>query len=126
MKMVSLELPEKSKEEMAECCESLGDGDKYPWGMQLSFEKEQLALLPELSEVTVGDKVMIMCEACVTEVSLRESTRGDKHHSVRVQVEQVAVEQKVEKTIKDMTLKEYSMLRKAGMGDSSGSKELVI
>jgi len=118
--MVDMKLPKKSKAELSkECmpCVGSGEQDRWPYGLQLRFETEQVDKLPAMKEYKVGDKIIVQAEACVTEVRMSEtqSTSADKkvRWTVELQIEQVACEPKTAKKLEQMSPKEY---RKARLG----------
>ena len=67
MKLVDMKMPKKSKEEMDTALTgAIIEQDKYPWGLHLTFEKDQVDKLPILKSANVGDKVIVIGEATVT------------------------------------------------------------
>jgi GGDEF domain-containing protein len=112
MELVDMKLPEKSKEETKDCCAPCcGDQEKYPWGLQLRFEKEQVEKLPSLKEYKVGEKVKIIAEAIITEISIRETVKDDENYRVELQIEKIACEPVFEKSPEEMSIKEYRKMR---------------
>ena len=107
-----MKLPKKSKEEMKACCEPYcEDKEKYPWGLQLRFEKEQVEKLPSLKDYKVGEKVKITAEATITEISIRETIKDDENYRVELQIEKIACEPVFEKSPEEMSIKEYRKMR---------------
>lgn len=116
--MVDMKLPKKSKEELKQECQpcTLGsEQDRWPYGLQLRFETEQVEKLPAMKEYKVGDKISIQATASVTEVRMSEtqSTSQDKkvRWTVELQVEQIACEPYVKKPLEKMSMKEYRQAR---------------
>ena len=121
MKLSDMKLPKKTKKEI----EAYGrpvmadNQDRWPYGLQLRFETEQVEKLPVLKTFKVGDKVTVLAEATVTEVRMSEiqATRDKKtkmHHTVELQVEQIGCTSKEVKPIKQLSPKEYRRLREDG------------
>lgn len=119
MEMTDMKLPRKSKEEMkkemASCmpmCEQ--EQDRWPYGLQLRFEKDEIAKLPALKGYKVGDKVIISAEAKVTDTRVSERTRGGEvveDHTIEMQIEKISCEPKVKKKPEEMSMKEYKEMR---------------
>lgn len=115
--MVDMKLPKKSKEEMKkECCVGMPESqDRWPYGLQLRFETEQVEKLPAMKEYQVGDKILVQAVASVTEVRMSEtqSTNTDKkvRWTVELQIEQVSCEPYVNKPLEKMSMKEYRQAR---------------
>jgi len=111
MSLVDMKLPKKSKKDLVKVADYEIERDRYPYGLQLRFENEQVEALPSLKNYKVGDKVRIEAEANVT--SVRQSELQDKKASyvVEIQIERIAVEPKVNKPAEKMTPKEYREMR---------------
>jgi hypothetical protein len=115
MELTSMELPEQSKEEVG--VTALGiEQDQWPYGLQLTFNKEQISALPSLADYKVGDRVLISAEACVTAVRMSERKKGEDDHSIEMQIEKVGCEPLSEKDVEEMNPREYESMRKKGMG----------
>lgn len=112
MELVDLKLPKLSKKELtAECAVSPDNGDRWPWGLQIRFEKEQIEKMPGLVDFKVGDRVLIQAEACVTSIRVSERQNGKEDHTIEMQIEQIACEPKVKKALDKMSPKEYRKAR---------------
>ena len=117
MNLVNMLLPKKTKEELKKdnVPASLGEQDRWPWGLQLRFETEQIEKLPALKTFVVGDKVIVMAEAKVTEVRMSETqSTGEEaktRRTVELQVESIDCEKKVKKSPEKMNPKEYRNMR---------------
>ena len=118
MTLVDMKLPKRTEKEMkAEClpCKPPGEQDHWPYGLQLRFETEQVEKLPKLKDFKVGDRVVVLGEATVTEVrqSETQSTNEKKrtNYTVELQMEQVSVEAKEVKPLEKMSPKEYRKAR---------------
>jgi len=111
--LVDMKLPKKTKEELKkEClpCAS-NDQEQWPYGLKLSFEKEQVDKIPSLKSLNVGDKVLVQGEGSVVEVRMSERQGGEDRHSVEIQIEKVSVGLAVKKPMEKMSPKEYRMER---------------
>lgn len=120
MKLVDMKLPKKSEKELKECCcpTPVDKQDRWPYGLQLRFETEQVEKMPSLKDYKVGDKVVISAEAAVTEVRMSEtqSTDRDKQtrYTVELQIQQIGCEPKSKKAVKEMSPTEYRKAREYG------------
>ena len=113
MKLTDMKLPKKTKAELKTECQPIGceDEDRWPYGLRIDFEKEQVAKMPEVAGLKVGDAVSISGIGKVTSVRMSER-HGKDDHSVEIQIEQVGVSSK--KKLKDMDMKEYRKARSEG------------
>ena len=119
MNLVDMKLPKESKEELKRDSYSSiteGEQDRWPYGLQLRFETEQVEKLPILKTFVVGDKITVMGEATVTEVRMAETqtTMGKEaktQHTIELQVESVDCEKKIKKAPEKMNPKEYRNMR---------------
>jgi len=95
MKMINVKLPKKTKEELkgmatpveAEC-------DRWPYGLKLTFESEQVDKLPQLEKMKIGQKVNIEGIGELTSIRMNEEKEGKKRYSVEVQLHEVGCESK--------------------------------
>jgi len=119
MKLIDMKLPKKTKKELKGEYPSVRqeNQDRWPYGLQLRFETEQVELMPSLKDYKVGDKIIVMAEASVTEVRMSETQSTDKdkktRYTVELQIEQVACEPKVKKPVEKMNPQEYRKMREA-------------
>ena len=93
MALVDMKLPKKSKKEMkTECmpCETSGQ-DRWPYGLQIRFQKEQVVKIPVLAGLRVGDTVNIQGVGSVTFIRVSEKQNGKEDHDVEVQIEKIDV-----------------------------------
>jgi ribosomal protein L21E len=113
MELVDVKLPKKSKTELKAECEpiSTADQDRWPWGLQLLFEKEEIAKIPSLTNYKVGDKVAIQAEASVTSIRMSERQNGKEDHTVELQIEKVSCEPVIKKSLEKMSPSEYRKAR---------------
>lgn len=96
MEMVDLELPKKTKKELkADMMPSTmgSEGPKYPYGLQIRFEAEQIAKLPRLEKVKIGEDVTIEAKGEVTEIRMNEQKEGKKMYTVQVQLKKVGIQE---------------------------------
>jgi len=73
------------------------DGDIYPYGTRLSFNKAQIEKLPALKGVAVGTRVEVSGIGKVIEIRAneREGTNGSEH--VEIQIQQIDLTVKKQK-----------------------------
>lgn len=108
MKLVDMKLKKRStKDSLPEPY----DGEKYPYGMKLSFDKEQIDKMPELKNVQAGAMVDLMAVGKVTEVRITER-RDNSRHSVEIQIQQIGVVPR--KKLGKMNMAEYNAARDKG------------
>ena len=92
MDLIDLKLPKRSKEEMAKLNEPMKDeGDRYPYGMKITFESEQVEKFPGMEDYRVGEKVMINGLGEVINVRMNEKKEGKKEYSVEMQIKKISV-----------------------------------
>lgn len=81
MKMVSMAMKPEGKSDKASCCacSSPGcdceSGEKYPWGLRISLEGDQLEALEMTAMPGIGSTMTMTCEVRVT--GCREDERQD-------------------------------------------------
>ena len=121
MKLVDMKLPKKTKEELKnDCCAPCASDqqDRWPYGLQLRFETEQVEKMPSLKDYKVGDKIIVSAEATVTEVRMSETQSKDKdkrtRYTVELQIQQIGCEPKSKKPVKEMSSAEYRKARERG------------
>lgn len=114
MKLTDVKLPKKTKSELKDECPSIGyeERDRWPYGLQIRFEKEQITKMPEVAKLKVGDTVSVSGTGKVISVRMSERRGGQDDHSVEIQIEQVGVSSK--KKLQDMDNKEYRKARDEG------------
>jgi len=115
MKMVSMEKKYNKKDNMPK--ETIGVdmdySEKYPYGLRIDLQKDQVDKIPELKNCKVGDMVNIMGYGKIVAVRMAEM-HGKDTHNVEIQIEKIAVDKK--KSLEQMNQKEYNDARKQGKG----------
>lgn len=108
MNLTDVKLPKKTKAELkGDCCPSTAaDQDRYPYGLQISFENEQVSKMSSLTGLQVGDKVNIEAVGTVTSIRVSERQSSGKDHRVEIQIEKIGVEadvaEKQKKQVSDL------------------------
>jgi hypothetical protein len=95
MKMVDIKLPKKTKKEMMDempAISTIEERDRWPYGLRLHFETEQIDKLPHLKDMKIGQKVTVQGVGEVTEISMREQKEGKESWVVEVQLHEVGCE----------------------------------
>jgi hypothetical protein len=99
MKMVNMAMkPEKKGEGKSDCCCCAGpcgcEGDKprYPWGLQLRLENEQLDALGMKDMPKTGETMMISCMVKVTQCGEEEREGEEPSRNVSLQIVEMGVE----------------------------------
>jgi hypothetical protein len=90
VELIDLRLTKKSKKELNKGMEI--DQPKYPYGFQLRFDSEQVAKLPQLEKVKIGEKVTIQGIGEVVEVRKVDRQKENNQFSVEIQLKQIGVE----------------------------------
>lgn len=99
MKVVNMALkPEKNEEGKSDCCCCSGpcgcdEGKpRYPWGLQISLEKEQLDALGIKDMPMTGTVVTLQATAKVTRCSEEEREGAEPMRSISLQITDLAFE----------------------------------
>ena len=59
----------------------------YPWGLDINLEDESLKKLGmDISDMKVGQKISIMAEAKVTNISQTVNEKGEDHRAIGLQI----------------------------------------
>lgn len=110
--LIDVKLAKKTKEELkTECGPSIADQEKWPYGLRMNFEKEQIDKIPSLANLQVGDKVTVQGEGSVIEVRVSERQGEKDRHNIEIQIEKVAVEPLIKKKPEEMSMKEFRAMR---------------
>jgi hypothetical protein len=94
VELKDLKVPKKTKKELKEMTAPiLGEPDKYPYGMRLTFDTELMTKFPELEKVKAGDKVNLSGVGEVIMVR-KVDRQGDKKqdYSTEIQIQKLGVE----------------------------------
>ena len=95
MELKDLKIPKKTKKELKESTSSpsLGEQEKYPYGMRLTFDTELMTKFPELEKVKAGDKVNLSGIGEVIMVR-KVDRQGDKKqdYSTEIQIQKLGIE----------------------------------
>ena len=110
MEFVSMKLEEPVESTVAEPIEK-PSRPKFPYGLKLRFEREQLEQYPALKLLDIGDKVLIDADATVVSKSISEDADGSGYCSIEIQIEKISVEKENPKPVEQMTQAEYRILR---------------
>ena len=113
MEFVDMKLEEPVNSTAAEPIEV--SRPKFPYGLKLRFEKEQINQYPALKLLDVGDKVLIDANATVVTKSMSEETEGQGYCSIEIQIEKISVEKENPKPVEQMSQAEYRILRNENM-----------
>jgi len=65
--------------------------ERYPYGLQLRFEQEQVSKMPKLKTFKVGDQITLTGKGEVIELRMREEQGGKESWTVEVQIKKVDV-----------------------------------
>jgi len=110
MELTEMKLPPpKKKGESTVAYDGPFGSEMWPYGLRLSFEKEQIDKLPSLKNYKVGDVVSIQAKATVTQVSSTERQKGSDRYTVEMQIEKIGCEP--DKPLSKMSMKEYRAAR---------------
>ena len=119
-KMVDLKLKENN--ESKEVAKRSLTSARYPYGLHLNFEQEQIEKITILKDSHVGDRVIIHAEGRIHSKRIAENENNgvtnmlrkrtvDKEYNVGIQLEKIAVIPKTNKKPEEMNPKEYREMR---------------
>lgn len=96
MKMADMKMPKRTEKEMKGMAEAvkMEERDRWPYGLQLRFENEQIDKLPHLKNLTVGQKVTVQGVGEVTSLHMTERENNKENWTVEVQLHEVGCEGK--------------------------------
>lgn len=97
MKMIDMKKPKVSKEEMKKMnSPSLPyeNRDRWPWGLRLTFEEDEVEKMPGLEKLKVGEKVDIDALGEATSIRMNESKDNKKRYTIEIQIQKCGVESK--------------------------------
>ncbi len=97
MKLHDMKRPKPKKKDMT--AEAVPyESDRYPYGLELNFEAEEVSKIPSLKNLTGGEKVKIVGEGKVTGIRINDTTDGsgkaENSHSVTIQLQSIGVASK--------------------------------
>jgi hypothetical protein len=96
MKLISMEQKKEPKDKKQKCgIEACDSAKKYPWGLRINFDSENVSKVSALSDVSVGDVVTIQAKAHVVETSARETQSGPDRR-VELQIVSIGIEADVD------------------------------
>lgn len=128
MKMVNMALPKEKggKSEGCCCCGPCDCGDegkpRYPWGLQISLEKEQLDALGIKEMPMTGTVVTLQATAKVTRCSEEEREGAEPMRSISLQITDLSLESKAaERKPVNMAETAKSLYGDSMKGHDSGS-----
>ncbi|KKN75056.1 hypothetical protein LCGC14_0384300 [marine sediment metagenome] len=92
MKMIDLKWTKAEiKKRNKPTTERILEGETYPWGLKVHFEKEAVDKMDSLKKVKVGAMVDIHAIGKVVEVSITDRDKSKKRHRVEIQLQQVGI-----------------------------------
>jgi len=94
MKLVDLKLPKQKRDEKAEGIEP--SREDYPYGLQLSFQKEQVEKIKSLQDVKTGAMVSIVATGKVTEIRITDRADDKTRHTVEIQIQEIGIADKAD------------------------------
>ena len=92
MALVDMKRPKIKKSDMKDVVAGYpGEGDRYPWGLQLRLEREELERLGlDAKDFKIDANVSITASGSVTGIEMRESTGGkQEYQTVSIQIEKL-------------------------------------
>jgi hypothetical protein len=112
MKLVDMKRPKKNKKELNEeaTIGYAGESERYPYGLKLCFEDEEIEKLDVLKDVKAEQAVKfdgIGKITLVEAVDAAENSGRRKRRRVEIQVEKIAVMKKSDKKLEEMEPEEY-------------------
>ena len=91
--MIDMKLAKEKAKKMASCCpEPAGKGPRYPYGLELNLEKDQLKKLGISTKGRkVGEKGNIVAEYEVTRLSETQNQSGEDSQSMALQITKLKI-----------------------------------
>ena len=91
MKLIDVKRPKRKHDKAMEVPEA--EGERYPWGLRLTFEKEEIAKIKGLKGIAVGAKVNVQGIGKVTSVRITTTDNENERtqHTVEIQIQRVGV-----------------------------------
>lgn len=90
MKLFSVKRPKKKSGKAMEVPSDI-ERERYPWGLRLTFEKEDIAKVKVLQNIAVGAKVNVQATGKVVSVRTSDNEDERKRHTVEIQIQKVGV-----------------------------------
>jgi len=91
-RLIDMELDDDTKLDMPAIAADGPEGPKWPYGLRICLEKEQLDKLGLDCDCDVGDVIDLRAFAVVTSVSKGESEYSGPYSRVELQIQKLAVE----------------------------------
>ena len=107
MKLINMKKPKLTKEEMKEQAVEIPSPegeDRYPYGLRIRLQSDEVAKIESLQKIEAGAMVMIKALGKVTEVSVVDS-EDDKRRTVEIQIHEIGI---ADKAGDKEAFKEYS------------------
>ena len=93
MTLTDMKLLKRNKEELKKEMPSVEiERDRWPYGLQLRFESEQVNKLPYLKNMKIGEKVSVSGIGEVTSIRMNEKKGGKEDYTVEVQIQKIGCE----------------------------------
>lgn len=94
MKLFDMKIPKKTKKDREKemTIGSNGDEEQYPYGLALTFNKNEVAKIGSLKNIASGAKVKIQAVGKITRVETTDAEKGRDRHEVRIQIQKVGIE----------------------------------
>jgi len=99
MHLVNMKKPKLTKEEIkAQTVEpSLVNEDRYPYGLRLRLDQDEIAKISALKTIEAGTMVLIKAVGKVTEVSVIDSEDDKrKRRTVEIQIHEIGIADKAD------------------------------
>jgi len=106
--LVDMKLSKEEAKTEAPCSPSKENGPRWPYGLRLTFDKEQIAKLPALSGLKVGGTVKIEGTGTVTSVRISERQKEKPDHTVEIQIENIGIEPSKKKSKEEIQIDKMS------------------
>jgi len=108
MALVDLKIPKKTQKEIVKgAMPTESDGDRYPYGARLHFDKSEVDKIKILQTIQAGAMVEIKAKAKVTSVRTDDTEKGRKRHNVEIQIHKIDITNtKFEEANKEAAFKE--------------------
>ena len=82
------------KPSAGEVAPSLSEYEKYPYGLRLRFDEEQVKKIPNLQNKKVGDQIQIKAVGLITEYRIEQLQKDRINRTISIQIQKIDIPEK--------------------------------
>ena len=90
MNLINMKKPKEKVKETSEAPIS-SDEERYPWGLRLNLDDDELKKITSLKDIEAGATVSIEGIGKVVSVTVNDTEKEGKNRSVSIQIQQIAI-----------------------------------